>query len=194
MTKSRETLRAYLIEAFETAGVAPTPETMDILLIHIQLQEGASNEEEEERGHVLIEENHHGELSAKHVSLYNLINVSWYDIFGFGLSAAPIMIMPANTAYQIAYACVKLIYDFYPKLTYEFKKEKDAKILGSIALLGKEKFTLKEVKESLKENFKEELAGDYFSRAIAFFRKKAILRYIGNDYYQLEEEMSYERS
>ena len=193
MDISREVLRASLLEHFKEAGIAPDPKVMSSLLTYVRLKEGESNEANQTRGVDLIED-HHGHLSAKQVNWYNLINVSWYDLLGLGISALPIMMMSPALVYQIAYGCISVIYKFYPKLVHEFKNEDDAKILGAIALLLKEKFTLDEIKASLKKNFDTALTDDYFESAIAFFRKMAILRHRGNGIYQLEEKINYDRA
>lgn len=191
MSKNQEILRAYLTEQLEAAGYTPDAAALDTLTAHVALREGQSDETGEVRS-VTIKEDTDGKFSAKHFSLYNLIEVKFYDLFGLGIGALPIMGM-AGQPLLVAIAVLKLVYDFYPKLSYDLT-ETDAKILLAMYYLGKKEFALDEAQASFQQQFGTPLEEARFSRAIDFFRKKDILRYLGNGIYQLRERVTYERA
>lgn len=191
MTQNQEILRAYLSEQLKSAGYTPDAAALDRLSSHISLREGQSDEAGEVRS-VTIKEDNDGKFSAKHFSLYNLIEVNFYDLFGLGIGALPIMGI-AGQPLLIAIAVLKLVYDFYPKLSYDLT-ETDAKILLAMYYLGKKEFALDEAQASFQQQFDTSLEEARFSRAIDFFRKKDILRYRGDGIYQLRERVSYTRS
>lgn len=192
MTQNQEILRAYLSEELEQAGYSPDASALDLLSLHISLRAGVSKESDEVRS-VTIKENTDGKYSGKHFSLYNLAEVSFYDLLGLGLDAVPIAGMNGKPFLQVAYAVLKLVHKFYPKLSYNLT-ETDAKILVAVRYLEKKEFTLADLKASFLQQFGTTIDEARFSRAIDFFRKKFILRYKGEGIYQLRERIEYIRN
>lgn len=196
MQDPQKILRIYLEEQFQAEGMQPDEQVMKHLLKGIRLEEGNTDESQEERS-VSVKEDHHGTTSAEMFHWYRLIKLDFHDLFGLGMDATAIMMMSAQPVFQIAFATLKVIHTYLPKLKYEFQHEDDAKILGAIALLNKgekkEQFTLQEVQASLAKHFATSVEDAYLQKAIDFFRKLAILRYVGNDRYQIEQKIDYER-
>lgn len=192
MDEKKEIIKAFAYNKLESDGFEPTEHALKSLSQHIQIFEGESNESEEFRS-VDIDEDTDGKVSAKHFSLYNLIEVNFYDLFQFSLDGVAIMGMAGKPMFQIAYAALRVITDFAPKLTYEFN-ETDAKILLAIYHTKDKDFKVDEVSSKYLESFSEAIDQKRLNIAIGFFRKKGILRYLGNDLYRKEERVSYERA
>jgi len=187
----KATLETVISEELKSSGVQLDDSAWQQIHLAIQLKEGDSDESQEERS-IRIKEGPYDEVTATHFSFYNLVEVDFYDLLGLGLNAAPIMMMGAEPKVKIILAILKIVYDFYPKLEYEFN-ETDSRILLVIADLGNVVFTQETVEVAYTEKYNIAIDSKRLYRAIGFFRKKGILRHTGDGKYRLEEKVSYER-
>ena len=192
MNKNQEVLKAYAAEVLKENGYQAEDEILDFVATHIQLSEGESNEEDEERS-VDIHEDTDGTFSMKQFNYYNAINIRFYDIIGLGIESIPILALPIGSAIKIIYIVFKLIHKFHGELESDKFNETDAKIMYAIWHPKKKEFKQSDVKAEYAQIFKEEISDERLARSISFFRKRAIIKHRGDGVYRLIESVEYEK-
>ena len=155
------------------------------------LESGDSNEDEETRS-IELKEDPDGQVTAKSFKLYNIMKISNYDLGKFLLEEIGIASFE-ETKLKITFGLLKLIYEFYPKLTYDFN-DTDAKILLIIFQLKKKSITPPEVYDLYLQNFTPSVSTDQIQRSLDFFKEMRVIKYLGNGLYEVRERITYERN
>jgi len=162
------------------------------MISKIKLEEGESIESDEFR-HITIREDTDGSFSAKSIKYYNLINLSMYDFVGFLLKESTIL-LTQSVKVKVIMSLLNLIYEFYPKLTYQFN-ELDAKILLAIYAQKGEAFDTNILQNSYKSEFNEDISIQQLERSFSFFKRLEVIKSVrGTNQYKAKERIIYERN
>lgn len=161
---------------------------LEHLVQHITLKEDETPLSEEERGTSYLREHTDRSVSGKQIDAYNIIELSFHDLFDSQLDLLDMATLEGKEGLNIAIAVLKLISKFAKAVTYTYQKI-DAKILLTMKRLDKEFFTIQEVLEEYAAYFDEELDQDQLKRTMNLFHKKDMLRAAGNNRYRLKEKV-----
>ncbi len=194
MNKKEKIVKAFLEAKFQSNDLDPVinsnalaPTFLKTFNAFVDLEIGETAEDEEYRS-ITVTEDTDGSYKAESIKLYNLMKISFYDLFGF-LAKETSIGLTEDTAIKFGLSMFNLIYDFYPKLKYTFNAT-DAKILYSIYKLNKKEFTIQELSDANPSVFSEE----QLNRSFNFYKDLRIVKYLGNDRYLLKEKVIYERN
>jgi hypothetical protein len=190
MNHAQATLQAFLQEKLEKHGIHLDPESLNLLNEAIVLEEGRPNEAIESRP-VYMREESDGTPTAKSISLYNLLRISFHDVLGVLLKIAGIA-ASAPGKLGAALSLLELLHDFYPKLTFEFK-EKDAKVLLAIFRTSDSDFSKEAVLEAYQAEFNVPLDPAQAERSLSFFQTLKIIDLQDDGLYSLRQRMEYDR-
>lgn len=191
MNQSQQVLRAFLAEKMEEQGVTADLILLNRLTEHVVLREGRSDIKEEDRA-IDITKGTDNKYAATRISAFNLLELSFTDVFGMVLSGGEIALLGPISSLAYAFAICGVINEFIQK-TKAPLNETDAKILLALYRLKKKRFTPEELQAAYLEEFKEALADDQLQRSLASFKQKYIVRYRGENIYQLRELVTYDR-
>lgn len=161
---------------------------LEHLVQRITLKEDETPLSEEERGTSYLREHTDRSVSGKQIDAYNIIELSFHDLFDSQLDLLDMATLEGKEGLNIAIAVLKLISKFAKAVTYTYQKI-DAKILLTMKRLDKEFFTIQEVLEEYAAYFDEELDQDQLKRTMNLFHKKDMLRAAGNNRYRLKEKV-----
>lgn len=191
MNQNQEVLRAFLSEKLQAQGLAANETLLNGLLEHVVIREGQSDVNEEERA-IEIKKGTDNKTSATRISAFNLLELSFTDVFDLVLAGGGVTVMGGASKLAYTFAICALLNEFIKKATTELN-ETDAKILLALYQLGKKSFQPEELQASYVKEFGEPLAADQLQRSLDAFKKGSIIRYKGDNNYQLRERMTYER-
>jgi hypothetical protein len=191
MTIKEKIIKAFIAEKLQINETEINEGVFNTINASINLEIGESNEADEIRSISLLEDTD-GKVTAKSIKLYNLMRVSLYDIVGFCLKETSILFTEDNKV-KIIYALMNLLLDFYPKLTYSFN-DTDAKILMAIWNIRKSTITIDEINASYSQLSSTIIEISQLQRSLEFFKTLRVLKYLGNDQYQVKEKIIYERN
>lgn len=187
MNKKEEIIKALFAEKFgETDEIVA--QTISKI---INLEIGNSNEDDETRSIDIVEDSD-GKITAKSFKLYNIMKVSNYDL-GKLLIEETTLALVEDTRLKITLGLIKMLYEFYPKLTYAFN-DTDAKILLTIYQLQKKSITPPEVYDTYLQNFTTSVSTAQIERSLNFLKDMRVLKYLGNGNFEVREKMTYERN
>lgn len=161
---------------------------LEHLVQHITLKEDTAPLSDEERGTSYLREHTDRSVSGKQIDAYNIIELSFHDLFDSQLDLLDMATLEGKEGLNIAIAVLKLISKFAKAVTYTYQKI-DAKILLTMKRLNKEFFTIQEVLEEYAAYFDEELDQDQLKRTMSLFHKKDMLRAADNNRYRLKEKV-----
>ncbi len=191
METQNKILRKFITERFEVQGIKPNAQSISAIYKVVSLEKGIPPEEGETRKVTVIEDTD-GEISAKSISLYNLLKVSFQDLRGFLLKETTIL-FTEDEKVKIVFSLLNLIHEFMPKLAYSFNKQ-DSKLLLSIFNINLDSFSGSVVADQYRLLYNESITDEQLFRSINFFVAMKILRNLGNDTYELRQKMEYERN
>jgi hypothetical protein len=190
MDQKSQALRAFITKALAEHGYEPEEAVFQAIEQTVTLTEKPGSEAEETRsGH--IKEASDGKISAEIFSLYNLSRVSFYDLFGVLMTEAGILLMTDDTKLKIGLALGKMIYDFYPKLTYKLN-DLDAKIMLAIYHVQTPTFQVEAVAEAFEAQFGQSIEAAQLTRSLEFLVSLDFLKK-SNGLYSPRQRMHYER-
>jgi len=192
MNNKKATLSEFLTHELRKQGFQPDDQQIKILVEAVSLQEGQSNEADETRS-VRINEDTDGQVTAKRFSLYNLMEIRYYEYFEFGLEAGLLFADNKPNKLQIALGLLLLLNSFHQKMSSEFN-ETDAKILLAIFHLDERSITESEVLQTYHKHFDQDLTPERLSRSMRYFEDIRILKKEEEKgSYRVRERMTYER-
>ena len=191
MNQNQEVLRAFLSEKLQEQGVAADETLLNGLMEHVVIREGQSDVNEEERS-IEIKKGTDNKTTSKRISAFNLLELSFTDVFDLVLAGGGLTVMGGASKLAYTFAICALLNEFIKKATTELN-ETDSKILLALYQLGKKSFQPEELQASYAKEFGETLAADQLQRSLDAFKKGSIIRYKGENNYQLRERMTYER-
>ncbi len=192
MTTNEKVLRAFITEKLEDMGYTADEVVLKTVVAGVSLREGRSNEKEEVRS-LKLKEATDGTITARHFSLYNLLQVSNFDYRKLLIDELAILAIPVEQKVKALLAILALINNFFEKLSYDFNAV-DAKILLAIYHLeNRNQFSPEAVQQSYLDEFGEDLVGKQLERSLNFFVNRRVLRKLKDNQYRLREQVSYER-
>ena len=191
MKKKEVVLRTFITEKLAERNLEADESILEAFGSSVRLEEGTPDETEEIRA-IKIKEDTDGKVTAKSIKLYNLMKVSYYDLFGFLIKEAAIPFVEETRA-KIIFALLILLHEFYPKMAHTFN-EQDARLLLLIQELGKKEFKADELSEAYQQHFDQAITTAKVSRSLNYFTDLKVLKYLNDDKYIAEEKMTYERN
>lgn len=193
MKDSQKILKTFIEEKLRKDDYKSDSLVIKSLLSAIVLEEGESSEERESRSVKLVEDTD-GKFTAESLKLYNLMSVSYYDLFGFLKDEMIILAgIPENTGLKIALSVLNLLYEFVPKMTRKFN-ETDAKIIMAVYLQNKQPFSIDQLKATYQEQFKVPLSKEQAVRSLSFLNKHRVVEQKADGTFIGKEEVHYERN
>lgn len=186
MRQGEAALEKYVEQIFANDN----EQIVEVLNAITTLERGDSDERQETRK-VKITEGTNGEVTAKSIKLYNLMEMSFHDLSGLLLRGAALSLFE-DTKAKIAYGVLMLIHEFYPMVSYEFG-ERDSKLLLVILEHGQSEFQMLELQEAFQKRFREEIGDKGLQKSLEVFVKLKVLKFRGNGKYMLREKMVYQR-
>lgn len=191
MVNQKEIIAAFVSEKMQGIDSEINEKIVRALNAAITLEKGDSNEAEETRS-ITLKEDTDGKITAKSMKLFNLMKVSYYDLFGF-LSKEIAIGLTEDSRVKILISLFNLFYDFYPKFSYAFN-ETDAKVLMVIWQLNKKGFTAEEVLEEYTKNHTPSVSTAQIQRSLIFFKDMRVIKDLGKGQYEVKEKITYERN
>lgn len=190
MINQEQTIKAFVAENAQGMDADTQQYIARALNAAVTLERGNSNEAEETRS-VSLKEDTDGKVTAKSLKLFNLMKVSYYDLFGF-LAEEIIIALTEDSRTKIITSLFKLFYSFYPKLTYTFN-DTDAKILMAIWQMNKQKWTADEVLDAYTQKNTPSVSTEQIQRSLNFLNELRVVKYLGKGVYEQREKVTYER-
>jgi hypothetical protein len=191
MATQKEIIAAFVVEKIHDVDAETANQIVRALNASVTLEQGNSNEDDETRS-ISLKEDTDGKITAKSMKLFNLMKISYYDLFGF-LSKEVAIGFTEDSRVKIIVSLFNLFYDFYPKFAYTFN-ETDAKVLLAIWQLNKKSFSAEEVLEEYAKNHTPSVASAQIARSLTFFKDMRVVKDLGKGQYEVKEKITYERS
>ncbi len=186
MNQDKAILTAFLEDALQAYELTIDEETVDVLYRHIQLIERPPDESKETRA-ITMNVDSDGSISATSFKLYNIAQISTYDLLEFLAKEIGIALFD-DTSKKIIYSFLMLLIDFSPKFKVKFNNQ-DAQILWGISLLKKKQFAINELTEKLEEILEEPIPKSNLDASIEKFIEHRVLKRTAADEYQIREKI-----
>lgn len=186
MKDEKQVIAAYLRSALAERNLEPDESIINIIHSNVQLIDRPKEESEETRT-VRLEMDSTGKITAESIKLYNIAQISTYDLLGFIGKEVGILLFD-DTAKQMIYSLVMLLHEFYPKLKVAFN-EQDAQVLFAIAQMGEKEFTTEELSNVYHETLKENLSEDKLEASLQTLVNHMVVKRTAVRKYRLREKI-----
>jgi hypothetical protein len=195
MQEEKLILRAFLTEQFKPRCLEANEAILNAITSVVQIEEGEPDESKETRS-IKITEDTDGKLAAASFKFFNLMKISFHDLYGFLLKESGIYFMEDDKV-KIIFSLLFLFHDFSPKLTYTFN-ETDAKILLAIYEhtdgIKNKQLDIPGIQQAYYQHFKEPLLEAQATRSFNYFKELGVLKYLGEGQYVLREKITSQRN
>lgn len=192
MEKQREILSAFLRSALAGRGLTLDESALNAIHQNLELIERPGDENQQTRT-VRLEQDSTGKFSAASIKLYNIVQISPYELLGFLIKETGVL-MFEETAQKVIYGLIALLHEFYPKLKVSFN-EQEAKVLFTIARLEKNTFSTPELGLAFQQNFGNKLPEDRLEASLeVLVEHRVIERTAAKKYRRLEKIKNLRRS
>jgi hypothetical protein len=179
-------ITAFLEEAFKKENLTLDDQTIDRLAGAVRLTEAEGDLSKEQRA-VKLEQDSSGKISASSFKLYNIAQVSLYDLLGF-LGKEMGLIAFEDTPKKVIFGLAMLLHEFWPKLTVNFN-EQEAQTLYAIAQLGQKTFTTPELKETFDRLFETQMPEESLEAGLEVLVQHHVIERTAVKAYRLEEKI-----
>lgn len=137
MLSPKEALQGFLSVHLKEQSIELDDNTLDYIYEHIQMKPKFSDKQNSRS--IEVRETTAGGIEAESFKLYNITQISVYDLLGF-LGKETGIFLFEESIQKVIYAFLMLLYDFHPKLTFEFRPDQ-AKVLLILSQYQKQAVT-----------------------------------------------------
>jgi hypothetical protein len=182
----KEVLKAFFEAKAKTEGMELESWMVSAIHQNTELKPVPSNEAEEVRT-VTITESSDGNVTAESIKLYNLSEISLYDIMSFVRKEVGILIWD-DTAAKIAWSLFALLWEFYPHLKKEFQPF-DSQVLFAVSQLPEKAFTFQKLEAKLNSQLKENVDATFLNRSLNYLIQLRVIERTKKDAYKKKEKL-----
>ncbi len=186
MNNQKAILQSFLESELSKMDLQLDEKTLQIIHQQVRLVERPGDESQETRS-IKIKQDSSGKFSAESIKLWNVAQVSNYELLQFIGKEMGILLFD-DTVKKVIYALVMLLLEYYPKLKVEFS-DQEAQVLFAIAKLDKKEFSKEELMVSFNQQFEEGLTDDRMQASLDELLRLRVLKPLGNEQYRIREKI-----